>query len=254
MCGGRQSRRSARPTLPGVAVPENHLIALLPRRDRAALIAASEPMPLVPGAVLVEPGDIGRHAYFPCAGAIALVTPHGCERGIEAGLVGREGMLGVPLVLGVGSEPLQALVQGAGLARRVGAERFRRLLASSRALQRTLHGYVHVLMVQLATSAACMRFHRVEPRLARWLLMSHDRATADTFHLTHEVLGQMLGVRRVGITGAARELQRQGVIRYHRGLITVLDRAGLEARACSCYAADRGVYDGTIGPIAPDPA
>ena len=166
MCGGRQSRRSARPTLPGVAVPENHLIALLPRRDRAALIAASEPMPLVPGAVLVEPGDIGRHAYFPCAGAIALVTPHGCERGIEAGLVGREGMLGVPLVLGVGSEPLQALVQGAGLARRVGAERFRRLLASSRALQRTLHGYVHVLMVQLATSAACMRFHRVEPRLA----------------------------------------------------------------------------------------
>lgn len=237
--------------------PGNHLIALLPRRDRAALMAASEAMPLVPGAVLAEPGDIARHAYFPTAGAIVLVTPYGAERGIEAGLVGSEGMLGTPLVLGVGAVPLQAVVQGAGLARRIGAQRFRRLMASSRALQRTLQGYVHVVMVQLATSAACMRFHRVDPRLARWLLMSHDRAAADSFHLTHEFLGQMLGVRRVGITGAARELQRQGVIRYHRGLITVLDRPGLEARACSCYAADRGVYDGTMGPrglLAPGPA
>jgi CRP-like cAMP-binding protein len=230
-----------------MAVPENQLIALLPRRDQASLIAACESVRLVPGAVLGEPGEVTRHAYFPTDCAISLVTAKGGEPGLEVGLVGREGMLGVQLVLGVGVMPLHALVQGAGTARRIGAERFRRVLSTSRALQRSLQGYVHVLMVQLATSAACTRFHHVEPRLARWLLMTQDRALSDTFHLTHEILGHMLGVRRVGITGAARDLQRLGLIRYHRGLITVLDRAGLEARACSCYAANRHAYDTTIG-------
>jgi CRP-like cAMP-binding protein len=230
-----------------MVVPENQLIALLPRRDQASLIAASESVRLLPGTVLGAPGEVTRHAYFPNDCTISLVSAPGGEPGLEVGLVGREGMFGVQLVLGVGAMPLHALVQGAGTARRIGAERFRHVLSGSRALQRSLHGYVHVLMVQLATSAACTRFHHVQPRLARWLLMTHDRALSDSFHLTHEFLAHMLGVRRVGITCAARELQRLGLIRYHRGLITVLDRAGLEARACSCYAANRRAYDTTIG-------
>ena len=124
---------------------------------------------------------------------------------------------------------------------------FRRQLSSSKALQVALHRYVYVLMAQLATSAACTRVHNVEPRLARWLLMTQDRIRSDSFHLTHEFLAHMLGVRRVGITGAASDLQRLGLIRYRRGDITVLDRGGLEAAACSCYASDRRAYDATVG-------
>ena len=230
-----------------VTVDENRLIASLPGRDRAGLIGDCELVRLSPSRVLGTPGEITRHAYFPLDCAIALVTLNGREPGLEVGLVGREGMLGVQLVLGVSAVPLYALVQGAGTARRIAASRFRRLLSASRALRRTLHGYVHVLMVQLASSAACTRFHRVEARLARWLLMTHDRALSDSFHLTHEFLGHVLGVRRVGITGAARDLQRRGLIRYHRGLITVLDRAGLEGCACSCYAANRRAYEASTG-------
>jgi CRP-like cAMP-binding protein len=147
----------------------------------------------------------------------------------------------------VSTIPLHALVQGTGTARRVAAARFRRELSGSKALQLALNRYVYVLMAQLATSAACTRFHHVEPRLARWLLMTQDRAHSDSFHLTHEFLAHMLGVRRVGITDAACDLQRHGLIRYHRGDITVLDRAGLEAAACSCYRSDRRAYDATVG-------
>src|SRR4029450_6383931 len=152
-------------------------------------------------------------------------------------MVGREGMLGARLVLGVDTVPFHAVVQGAGRARRIRAAPFRRELARSKALQRTLGRYVYVLMAQLATSAACTRFHSVGPRLARWLLMSQDRAHSDSFHLTHEFLAYMLGVRRVGITGAAHDMQRRGLVQYRRGDITVLDRAGLEARACGCCIA-----------------
>jgi CRP-like cAMP-binding protein len=138
-------------------------------------------------------------------------------------------------------------VQGAGTTWRVPAAAFRRELSRSRALRMSLHRYVYVLMAQLATSAACTRFHNVEPRLARWLLMTQDRVRSDNFHLTHEFLAHMLGVRRVGITGAASDLQRQGLIRYRRGDISVLDRMGLEVAACSCYAADRRAYDAALG-------
>ena len=230
-----------------MTVAENQLIALLPRRDRAELLRECELVRLAPSMVLGMPGEITRHAYFPLDCAIALLTVNGSEPGLEVGLVGCEGMLGVQLVLGVSAVPLHALVQGAGMARRITAARFRRVLSASRALQRTLHGYVHVLMMHQATSAACTRFHRVEPRLVRWLLMTHDRGLSDSIHLTHEFLGHVLGVRRVGITGAARDLQRRGLIRYHRGLVTVLDRAGLEACACSCYAANLRAYEASAG-------
>ena len=132
--------------------------------------------------------------------------------------------------------------RGQGTARRVSASAFRREVARSAALQRNLNRYLYVLMAQLASSAACLRFHMIGPRLARWLLMSHDRAQADTFRVTHEFLAYMLGVRRVGVTMAAGALQDSGLIRYHRGDLTVLKRKGLEAVACDCYAADRQVY------------
>jgi CRP-like cAMP-binding protein len=230
-----------------VALAENHLIALLPRRDRVSLLAACEPVRLELGTVLCEPGEPTRHVYFPKDCFISLVTATEGEPGLEVGMVGREGMLGAQLALGVSAIPLHALVQGAGRAWRIAAAPFRHALSDSKALQLSLNRYVYVLMAQFAASAACTRFHRVEPRLARWLLMTQDRAHSDSFHLTHELLAHMLGVRRVGITGAACDLQRLGLIRYRRGAITVLDRAGLEAAACSCYAADRRAYDATLG-------
>jgi CRP-like cAMP-binding protein len=137
---------------------------------------------------------------------------------------------------------LHALVQGAGAAWRVGAGAFRGELARSQALRHGIHRYIYVLMAQFATSATCLRFHSIGPRLARWLLMSQDRSHASSFHVTHEFLAYMLGVRRVGITMAAGALQRGGLIQYHRGEVTVTDRLGLEAAACGCYASDCKAY------------
>jgi CRP-like cAMP-binding protein len=226
---------------------ENHLIAQLPQRSRTPLLALCESVQLEAGTVLCERGEPARHVYFPIDSFISLVTAIDGEAGLEVGMVGREGMLGAGLVLGVGAMPFHAVVQGAGTARRIRAAPFQRELGRSRSLRRTVSRYLYVLIAQLATSSACTRFHAVGPRLARWLLMSQDRAHSGTFHLTHEFLAGMLGVRRVGITCAAGELQRRGVIAYHRGNITVLDRAGLEAAACGCYAADRVAYDGMLG-------
>ena len=159
------------------------------------------------------------------------------------GLIGNEGMLGATLVLGVEVAPMRAVVQGAGAAWRMNPRDSRRNCTTP-ALRRTIHRYLYVLLTQFAQSAACTHFHEIEPRLARWLLMTHDRAHADHFYLTHEVLAAMLGVRRSSITIAAGALQQRGLIRYVRGDISILDRPGLEAAACGCYDALIADYAG----------
>ena len=230
-----------------MANAQNHLIELLPRRERQRLLAICEPVELELAEVLYQPREAIRHVYFPTEGFVSLVLAIDGNPGLEIGMVGREGMVGAHLVLGIASAPLHALVQGAGTAWRIGVAPFRRELDASAPLRRGLNRYLYVLMTQMAEAAGCLRYHLIGPRLARWLLMSQDRAHRDCFRVTQEFLAYMLGVRRVGVTVAAGELQRDGLIEYHRGVITVRDRAGLEAAACSCYAVDRKTYSELLG-------
>ncbi len=220
----------------------NHLIKSLPRTDRLRFTAACDSVDLVLAQVLCEPGKPTKYVYFPTEGFISLIAVVKGSPGVEVGMVGREGMLGVQLALGVATAPLHALVQGAGTALRIGTKAFKAQLAASPALQNQLNRYLYVLMSQLAESAACVRFHQIGPRLARWLLMSQDRSQANSFEVTQEFLAYMLGVRRVGITTAASALQGNGLISYSRGKLTVLNRKGLEHAACGCYAADQKTY------------
>jgi CRP-like cAMP-binding protein len=221
---------------------QNHLIELLPKTDQKRLLAQCEHVQLKLGDVLCEAGAPLREAYFPVDSFISLLTRIELHPGLEVGMVGREGCFGSTLALGVNSTALQALVQGPGSAWRISSAALRAQLQLSPALCRLLQRYLFVVMEQMGSSAACLRFHLISPRLARWLLMSEDRAHAAHFHITHEFLAAMLGVRRVGVTVAASELQRRGLIEYHRGELTVVDRAGLEVAACPCYGRQRLAY------------
>jgi hypothetical protein len=165
---------------------------------------------------------------------------------LEVALAGNEGLYGVPVALGVLESPVHALVQGSGPAWRMSAAAFRRELIRMPALRECIDRYIHVLMTQLIQTAGCNRFHVVEQRVARWLLMTSDRAHSATFRITHEFLAYMLGVRRVGITEAASALQRRELIGYKRGILTILDRKGLERAACSCYRSDLATYKRTF--------
>lgn len=225
----------------------NRLLAALPRKDRQRFLAGCEPVELRFADILVEPGERLRHVHFPTESFISMIAPIDGHPRLEVALVGDEGMLGIPLVLGVGVSPLRALVQGAGPALRMNVAQFRRELVLSAELHRVLKRYLYVRLGQLAQSAACNRFHTIEERLARWLLMTQDRAHAHEFHVTHEFLAYMLGVRRVSVTRAATALQKRKLIRYARGDVTVLDRSALEAASCSCYDANNALYDRTMG-------
>jgi CRP-like cAMP-binding protein len=215
---------------------------MLPSGNRGSLLKVAEQVQLAQSEVLGGVGEPTRFVYFPIDGFISLITSIDGKPVLEVGMVGREGMYGAQATLNVFTQPLHALVQGPGTAWRVPIGKFRKELARNAALHASLDRYLYVLMGQLASSAACVRFHEIGPRLARWLLMTQDRAHADSFGVTHEFLGFMLGVRRVSITTAAGALQQKRLIEYHRGKVTVLNRKGLETTACSCYAADRHTY------------
>jgi CRP-like cAMP-binding protein len=224
----------------------NRLLDALLHKDREQLLANCEHIELNIGEVLYRAGEIIPNVYFPTGGFISLVAPIDSTN-LEVGLVGNEGVLGITLLLGVEVAPFTALVQGSGTALRITTTSFLRILEQSPELHQVLKRYLYVTMSQLAQTAACTRFHLVEGRLARWLLMTGDRAHSDHFHITHVFLAYMLGVRRVGITKAANALQQQKLISYQRGDITILDRTGLEAASCGCYRADKEIYGRIMG-------
>ncbi|MDZ7839444.1 MAG: Crp/Fnr family transcriptional regulator [Gammaproteobacteria bacterium] len=215
----------------------NSLIERLPRRERRGLLTDSTLMELTVGDILCEPDQPYRHAYFPLTGIISLVATLRDEQPFNIGMIGNEGMLGATLVLGIGNAPLCGIVQGAGTSLRISALNLRRRLRDRPGLARALNRYLYVSMAQLSRTAVCTRFHEVEARLVRWLLMTHDRVQTDNFHITHQSLADVLGVRRSAVTIAAGALQKKGLVRYARGNITVLSRRGLETASCECYAA-----------------
>jgi CRP-like cAMP-binding protein len=225
----------------------NSLIAGLPSKDRARLSANCEQVDLVFGDMLSEADEPIKHVYFPLDGFISLVATLEGHQPLEMGLVGNEGMLGVTLKLGIKTAPMRAVVQGTGTALRMTGSNFLRFLGRTPAMFHILDRYLYVLMAQLTRSSACTRFHEIEPRLARWLLMTHDRAHADHFHLTHEFLADMLGVRRSGVSIAAGALQLRKLIGYSRGEIRILNRKGLEAASCECYDAILEDYANVLG-------
>jgi CRP-like cAMP-binding protein len=225
--------------MPSVA---NRLIEGLPRKARNGLLAMCEPVELNSGDVLHRRDLPARHIYFPTGGTLSLWSAPGDLPVLEIGIVGNEGMLGAHIALGIGTSATFAEVRGAGSAWRMGAEHFKLELSRSAPLERSIRRYLHVTILQYVCMARCSRFHNLDQRLARWLLMTHDRAGTDTFSVTQELMARMLGVRRVGITTSASALQRRAVIEYARGKVTIIDRASLETAACTCYGADRRSY------------
>lgn len=221
----------------------NSLLAALPDSDYQGLLAGLEPVTLTYGEVLCEPGEPIRHVYFPGDCLVSLLTKVDGHHAVEVGLVGWDGMVGVSLVLGADVASVRALVQGTGTAMRMNAARFRREFRKSLPLQDEVYRFVEAKLAQARQTAACNRFHVVENRLARWLLMTGDRMRSDEFLLTQAFLADMLGVRRVGVTGAACALQRRHLISYCRGRIRILDRKGLEAAACKCYQPTNDRHD-----------
>jgi CRP-like cAMP-binding protein len=225
----------------------NRLLAALPQRSQSRFLADCERTELQFAAVLCAEGALIQDVYFPMESVISLVTTLAGGARLEVGIIGNEGMLGTSIHLGVDLSPQHAVVQGGGSALRMSVPAFRRHCKQGSDLRELMNRYVHVLMEQLAQTAACTRYHPVQSRLARWLLMTRQRMGNDRFHLTHEFLAYMLGVRRAGVTHAARSLHGRGLIDYSRGAITVLDLSGLQKASCSCYVQGNIIYRRTLG-------
>lgn len=217
---------------PGV----NRLLDTLPKNEYKRLLPKLKTVSLILGDVLYEPGAVIKYVYFPNDSIISLISELSETSWLEVGMVGNEGMAGLPVFMDVNFSSTRALVQGSGTAMRMSSAAVRMEANRLGSLHRLLHRYSHSLLTQVSQSSACNRFHLVEPRLARWLLMTRDRLGAEEFPLTQEFLSNMLGVRREGVSKAAAALQAGKLIHYSRGMITIVNRRGLEAKACQCYA------------------
>jgi CRP-like cAMP-binding protein len=224
-----------------VSIP-NRLLAALPRKDYRKLLPVLEPVKLAFGQTLYESQSQIRDVYFPNDCFVSMLTTVDSDRAAEVGLIGPEGMIGVPMALGVAVSPFKAVVQGEGTAMRMSTVDFRSHFSTSAALKREVFLFTHLLMIQIAQTAACNRFHVVTQRMARWLLMTHDRVNSNEFRITQQFLALMLGVRRVGVSAAMRVLRDRKVITYRHGIISVLDQGGLVAAACSCYKTVKDTY------------
>jgi CRP-like cAMP-binding protein len=233
--------RKAAPMSPR-STESNRILGSLPAAELQRLNRQFDAVTLRFGQVLYEPGKPIHHVYFPLNCLVSLLTSVDQQRTLEVGMVGNEGMAGMPFILGVGVSGVRALVQGAGQALRMASAPFRAEFDLNPALQQALYRYTYALMAQISQTAACNRFHDAGERLARWLLMTRDRVGADEFALTQEFLAHMLGLRRVGVTEAASELKRRKLIAYTRGQLQILDVPGLKKASCSCYQLVNAVF------------
>jgi CRP-like cAMP-binding protein len=213
----------------------NHLLAALPKKEYQRLQPHFKETALVFDETVYEPNVAISDVYFPTSGIISLLAGDKERSSLEVGLVGREGMVGLPVFMGVGHSLNRAVVQGSGIAWKMKAATFRTECSNGGSLPEVLRRYTHSMLTQVTQAAVCNQFHAVAGRLARWLLMTHDRMGKDEFQITQQFLSNMLGVRREGVSIAAGDLQRRKLIRYKRGVLKVLDRSGLETVSCPCY-------------------
>jgi CRP-like cAMP-binding protein len=225
----------------------NQLLAALPKKEYQALQSQLEEIPLVFEHIIYKPQVAISDVYFPTSGIISLLAGINERATLEVGMVGSEGMVGLAIFMGVSESQNRAVVQGAGLAMKMKATAFRRECNNGGALPRLLQRYTHSLMTQITQAAVCNQFHSIEARLARWLLMTHDRMGEDEFQLTQEFLSNMLAVRRECVNKAAGKLQRRNLISYSRGRLRVLDRTSLEAISCGCYEIIKRQSNGSQG-------
>ena len=214
---------------------QNHLLAVLPKSESERLLPYMEPMTLPLGDALYESGDRLNHVYFPTTAIVSLLYVMENGASAEIAVVGNEGIVGIALFMGGETMPNRAVVQSAGEAYRLKGQVLKQEFNRAGALQHLLLRYTLAMLTQMAQTAVCNRHHSVDQQLCRWLLLSLDRLPANVLSMTQELIANMLGVRREGVTEAAGKLQNAGLIHYSRGRITVLDRPGLEARVCECY-------------------
>jgi CRP-like cAMP-binding protein len=222
---------------------QNQLLAALPESDWQRWMPELEPVQMPLGQVVYESGIIPSHVYFPTTAIVSLLYVLQDGASAEIAVIGREGLVGIASFMGGDSMPSRAVVQSAGNGYRIRAETLKREFARSVFILHVLLRYTQALLTQMAQTAVCNRHHSLDQQLCRWLLLSLDRLQGEELIMTQELIGNMLGVRREGVTESALKLQNAGLIRYSRGHITVLDRAGLEKRTCECYAVVKSEYD-----------
>ncbi len=250
-------RRSRQPSPPGSrgatllsdpaimfnGYPYNHLLAALPESDRAHIEPLLQLVELRAGTALYEAGMVLSEVHFPTSAIVSLTSTMQDGASAEIAVVGNEGLVGICAYMGGGRSLSSAVVQSAGHGWRMRAQDIRAASAASPPFMQALLGYTQALFAQMAQTSACSRHHALDQQLCRWLLQHRDRQQSDEMNITQERIAQMLGVRREGVTVGALKLQKAGLIRYGRGRIAILDRAGLERRSCECYAVVKGAYD-----------